>query len=341
MTFDLSAFLLTGTLLSIDSDHVLLGWGKRSWRSSPIGEQPNFYYPDFFLKTANPWFTQEFWTIINPAELLSLLPDSSRPSLDWVCTDKSIFESAFTDLQNLFEKGRLDKAVPYIFERTSVKFSQSLLSHLLQNTISYSQNCPVYVYGMWADGEGILGATPEILFDYDAPFIKTVACAGTYSAGKFTIDPKTIHEHQLVVQGIREALDVFGNVNAGEMGYREFGALGHLVTPIELILETPCDFLGLVKALHPTPALGAFPREAGLRWLERYQTHVSRGRFGAPLGYVYRGKSRCVVAIRNVQWDAKGLSIGAGCGVVSASRVEDEWNELQLKLNTIKGFLGL
>ncbi len=337
----LEEFLSSGTLLSLGADRLLVGWGKRTWSQTPQSHgAPNFYYPDFFLKTGKPWFTHEKWDIITIFELQdqnSIL----QLKLTWNSLDDDFFALTFEDLQQRFKNGELQKAVPYIFERTDEKMSNFLLRSTLNNVLKYASNYPAHVYGMWNEEEGILGATPELLFDYDTT-IKTVACAGTYRTGlQRTVDEKTLYEHQLVVEGIQQSLKPFGDINISDLTFQEFASLGHLITAIEVHPSKPVDFLQLVHALHPTPALGAFPKEKGFHWLENYQTHIQRGRFGAPAGYLHEGKSRCVVAIRNVQWTRKGMSLGAGCGIVSSSSLNQEWKEVQLKLKAIKGILGL
>ena len=66
-----------------------------------------------------------------------------------------------------------------------------------------------------------------------------------------------------------------------------------------------------------------------------------RNRFAAPFGVQYpisveNGRSICLVALRNVQWDGAIVSVGAGCGIVSESHYEDELAELELKRNSVK-----
>ncbi|HEY4831978.1 MAG TPA: chorismate-binding protein, partial [Waddliaceae bacterium] len=97
-------------------------------------------------------------------------------------------------------------------------------------------------------------------------------------------------------------------------------------------------FIEVVEMLHPTPALGAFPRILGKTWLMDYQTKMNRGRYGAPVGYYYPSKEEgeCFVAIRNVQWVGPEAQIGAGCGIVAQSVFEQEWDEIQLKIQSIK-----
>ena len=84
--------------------------------------------------------------------------------------------------------------------------------------------------------------------------------------------------------------------------------------PIELTLYERFHFDELVRRLHPTPALGAFPFNEGKKWLEAFEMHTPRQFYGAPVGFHHPGLglSPCFVAIRNVQWNSSGMRIGAG-----------------------------
>ena len=61
-----------------------------------------------------------------------------------------------------------------------------------------------------------------------------------------------------------------------------------------------------------------------------------------PLVYV-RGlvETLFLVAIRNIQWDVDKTLLGSGCGIVSESKIEREWNELTLKRKAVKELLHL
>ena len=174
-----------------------------------------------------------------------------------------------------------------------------------------------------------------------------MAVAGTCPLSRslelFMKDEKEKLEHELVVKGIAESLRPLGTVNVGEMGILQLPMLAHLKTAIDLDLRASFDFAKLVSVLHPTPALGAFPSDAGKAWLRNFELHTPRGFYGAPVGYKYpqRGKSLCFVAIRNVQWDGSGMRIGAGCGVVAGSSFDRELGEIQLKIASIRNLLHL
>lgn len=327
---------------------LLLGYGKRTWSKSPITDStPQFYFPDFFLTHEQPWFTHPHRCELHVDDLLEqLIPNTSLPTNSWIPPNQHAFSQAFDDLKNRFASGELQKAVPYAFETTSTKMTLDRLSNTLIRLLTYAKSHPIHVYGFWDSQQGILGGTPEILFDLEKKphlMLKTMACAGTAKK-----DPKALlksskdqQEHRFVIEDLSQALAKFGKLFIGETTVTQLPGLMHLITPITVSLKSNPSFETIVAALHPTAALGAFPREEGTHWLRHYQTQMSRKRFGAPAGFLYRDNATCYVAIRNAQWDAHGIAIGAGCGVVSASECEKEWKEIQLKIRTIKDLLNL
>ena len=109
------------------------------------------------------------------------------------------------------------------------------------------------------------------------------------------------------------------------------------------LARQPLDFETVARRLHPTPALGVYPRgSAGAAWLATIDPHGDRKRFGAPFGLrLPSGGGRCVVAIRNLQYAAGRLEIWAGCGVVSLSRYEDEWQEVLQKIQAVRVLWGV
>ncbi len=340
-----------GTIFSTDSEKVIIAWGKRKWFSNISESHPCFYFPDFFLKDATPWFTNENYcvlTITQLVDLLSAVPDSIPQKPEWHNSHRSFFNKAFTNLQKKISSGELKKAVPFVTETAETTMDTPRLVKSLKSILEYIQKNPAFVYGFWDEKEGMLGATPETLFRCTGDgLLDTMACAGTKKLSEdnssLLSDPKELYEHDLVVQGIVQSLSPYGKVTKGNLQLLKLTQLMHLVTPLSLELQNQIPFQDLVNALHPTPALGAFPKENGMHWLQEYQQHITRSRFGAPAGYFLpeTKHSNCYVAIRNIQWNHKHMHISAGCGVVADSHCHREWDEINLKLNAIKKMLDL
>jgi len=344
-------WLQNGTIMSKEDGSFLIGWGNREWLSEPKDHTylPCFYFPDFFLKEATPWFVHEHSVEVGLSELLGLLTPAAKPRLSdysWKNPYQQLFRLTFDELLCKFKQKEMEKAVPFVMESTFETMTQEQLVSSLVNILNYSKENPVYLYGYWDEHDGILGATPELLFRYaDGMNLETMACAGTMGLQKnsaaFLSDPKELHEHRLVVQSITESLSSFGNVSVGPLQLLKLPQLIHLVTPIKLQMQQSQSFETLTYALHPTSAVGAFPRTEGMCWLNEYHKLIDRRRFGAPVGYLWKNNANCYVGIRNVQWSESEMMIGAGCGLVSESHYEMEWSEILLKLQAIKEMLAL
>jgi menaquinone-specific isochorismate synthase len=262
----------------------------------------------------------------------------------WTAPALEQFEQMFATIQTKFARGELTKVVPVVFET-----AESIPD---QNQIWFSfmalLKAPALLspYGFWTEGRGLLGATPELLLrqESETEFL-TSAVAGTRSAEtKVSLleSPKDMTEHQIVVEDILQRLKMFGAVKKSKVREVAFGSIFHLKTDISLESKKPVPFFEVLQRLHPTAALGTFPREPGLQWLSEQPGGLERGRFGGPFGYLDdRGWGSAWVAIRSLEWNANQSRIGSGCGIVAASQCPAEWQELQIKRESVKRNLGL
>ena len=295
----MDTFLENGALIGSAPGRVLLGWGASRAATHPSPTAPfSFFCGDYFLTNPTPWVIYDHCEEVPIEELLasagSDLPSESLP-LPWTPPKKNDFERALDDLQQRFAARTLRKAVPYLFETAQATFTKHRFQKTLRQLLLCSQQQPIHLYGFWGHGHGIIGGTPELLFSMapngENQLISTVACAGTSPKGEggaLVGDPKQCYEHALVVEGIVKSLEPFGPVRQGSMTVLELGSLCHLVIPIEAETHGRVDFGKVLEALHPTPALGAYPKEIGMEWTRSYQQQVDRGRHGAPVGFFPR-----------------------------------------------------
>ncbi len=121
-----------------------------------------------------------------------------------------------------------------------------------------------------------LGASPERLVRIRAGEALTHALAGTIARGgdaqedarlgQALLDSaKDRHEHQLVVEAIRTALEPFSEAleipDAPDL--KRLARVQHLNTPIRARLADAGGILRLLQALHPTPRGGRLPTQRG------------------------------------------------------------------------------
>lgn len=331
----------SGAIFS-NGKELYLGYGQFRWKKfSELDEShPAFYFPDFFLTCSHPWLQFHEWTCLPIQDFEpQLILEEQPPLLQWKYPKEEIFYQQIKKLKNDFSHTPLKKAVPYLFATCSEKMNSHRLVRCLKNACVHLKRFSGYLYGFWNQDEGILGVTPELLFQFDERNrkLKTMALAGTCPKGRH-FGEKEINEHQIVVEGIKLSLQSLGELSIGTLQTLNLSRFYHLQTDLYLKLDGKFHFENIVQRLHPTPALGAFPKDIGWDWLKNYEIKVKRKRYGAPVGILFKAQNliQSAVAIRNVQWDRSGLKIGAGCGVVLESDEKKEWEELCLKLNAIK-----
>lgn len=105
-------------------------------------------------------------------------------------------------------------------------------------------------------------------------------------------------------------------------------------------VDEGCTILELVEHLHPTPAVGGYPREVALR-LIREREGLDRGWYAGPVGWLdAHGEGEFAVAIRSAMLCGSQALLFAGCGIVRGSDPESEYAESCLKMRPILSALG-
>jgi len=335
---------------------VFVGWGPFEQLPFRRPERPAFYVTDFFLDDAHPWRHPAEWEEMTVAELLSCLVAEGRlatqqlsnpaTQIDWQRPTLAEFAPLFQSAQAAMQRGDFTKIVPVIFELGTLRHD-GLLAHLLSQLTMLPAG--LWAYGYAYKSHGMIGATPEMLFQAEARAYRTMALAGTREvsrAEELLTDAKERREHRLVVDDIVRRLAPFGNIEVGPLGLLRLPNIAHLITPIffaENGGNERMSFAEMVRRLHPTAALGVSPRTpAGERWLREADRGVKRRTFGAPFGIEREDRSAlALVAIRNVQWQSDRVRVGSGAGMLAESRLEREFEEMRQKRDQVKALFGI
>ena len=323
---------------------VFVGWGPFEQLPFRRPERPAFYVTDFFLDDAHPWRHPAEWAEISIEELASA--GGARPEIEWQSPALAEFAPLFQSAHDAMERGDFTKIVPVIFEHGTLR-RDGLLAHLLSQLTMMPPG--LWAYGYAYKNHGLIGATPEVLFQGEARAYRTMALAGTREvarAEELLTDAKERREHRLVVDDIIRRLSPFGNIEVGPLGLLRLPAIAHLITPIffaENGGSEKMSFAEMVRRLHPTAALGVSPRTpAGERWLREADRGVKRRTFGAPFGIEREDRSSlALVAIRNVQWQSDRVRVGSGAGMLAESRLEREFEEMRQKRDQVKALFGI
>jgi menaquinone-specific isochorismate synthase len=190
-------------------------------------------------------------------------------------------------------------------------------------------------------GDGMIGASPELLVRRRGETVESVPMAGTSTASdpaaveRLRASTKDAREHRPVVDAIVAVLEP-GCVHLDAVPEPEvavFSMIAHLFTPIRGVLRAPApDALGLALAMHPTPAVGGTPTPAALDLLDQLEDGP-RGRYAGPVGWVdARGDGEWAVALRGAAIDGARAVLLAGAGIVAGSDPDAEWRETEAKL---------
>lgn len=279
-------------------------------------------------------------------DFFSTLPSSSLP-LTWFPHSSHEFASCFQAIQQKIADGEIKKGVPVTFLKGQGNISSWHKLHFLSRLMDAPES--LMPYGFWHEQEGFIGATPEILFERSEDQFVTMALAGTQAqdfsqSTEFLNDPKERKEHDFVIKDILTQLQGMVDLVPSETQVLELPHLRHLYTPMKGRIrqaQGKNDF-ELTKRLHPTAALGVFPRDVGLKWMQDLPGQNERGSFGAPIVFeLPKDHGLSLVGLRRLEWKGEDIRIGAGCGLVSESIFEREWIELTKKIESVKKLLGI
>ena len=204
-------------------------------------------------------------------------------------------------------------------------------------------------------GSVLVGASPELLVARQGERVVCAPFAGSAprlpdpdadraSGEALVASAKNRHEHELVVDEMRKALDplcVDLQIPPTPQLSRT-ADVWHLSTPITgRLREKSTTALDLAIALHPTPAVGGAPAGAAADLIGDLEG--DRGFYAGAVGWCdQRGDGRWVVSIRGAQLsaDRRSAVAHAGGGIVAESDPDDEVDETTTKFTTILSALG-
>ncbi len=260
---------------------------------------------------------------------------SSMPHVEW----KAVVAGAV----DVLRAGSLRKVV--LARRVDISANRPfVLPDVLSRLAALYPSCMIFSIN------GFVGASPELLIRRTGSHVETHPLAGTVArSGDAHADqalvaglmesPKARHEHQVVVDFLRDALAPVCSkleipARPSVLGLRN---VSHLATHItgRLIDREPPTALELVAAVHPTPAVGGTPTAAAVRYLRDVEG-FDRGRYAGPVGWVdARGDGAWAIGIRSAEITGARARIYAGNGVVAGSDPAEELAETQLKLQAL------
>ena len=184
-----------------------------------------------------------------------------------------------------------------------------------------------------------MGSTPELLLKLEDSRIETMALAGTKRHGeKWT--PKELTEQSLVTDYIRSKLEEShcSSINTHGPYTVTAGPVSHLQTKIEANISKG-DEDELIESLHPTPAVCGIPLDDSLNFILKNEGY-NRSFYTGYWGIKQNNSFEAYVNLRCLQAFKTKLVLYAGGGILENSEAEKEYQETELKLNTLLSVLN-
>ena len=191
-----------------------------------------------------------------------------------------------------------------------------------------------------------VGCSPERLFSRNENIIKTEALAGTVNRGRnaredsillqsLLTDKKIDRENYLVQEFIIANLKrLKAEVTCEEPHVMQLHNVQHLCVPIHAQINSQTTDADLLYKLHPTPAVGGSPKLPALQFINDNEPYI-RGWYAGAVGHMSEQKSDFSVAIRSALINRNKIKLFAGAGIVTGSIADQEWQELDNKIQTI------
>jgi isochorismate synthase len=266
-------------------------------------------------------------------------------SQDFGSTSEEHFSQMVLKAINEIERHTFEKVVlsrTKIIERTGI----------FDIITAFEKLCNVYGNALISfvtipDAGSWLGASPELLVSVqDHRIFRTTALAGTQAYSQ-SVDIKAVAwtqkdiEEQALVE--RYIISCFKKIRLRE--YEEHGPrtvvagnLIHLKSDFTVDMEaTNFPTLGsvMLQLLHPTSAVCGVPLDAALSFIHK-QENYDRQFYTGFLGPVnFENRTDIFVNLRCLQVLKEKLILYAGAGITQDSIPVKEWEETELKLNTL------
>jgi menaquinone-specific isochorismate synthase len=314
-------------------------YGKQSW-FVPIVR----IIWDYDSATVKSTTGQDLDDFINAVTFVSEKHDEALTPLAYKHSPtKSEWQSCVEEAQRKIESGDIAKVV--LARKTTLTFDSSVsVINVLKTSFSDPINHYVFHLQLSAD-DAWLSLSPELLFYRKQQHVTSDALAGTRPRGeseeedrdyqeKLEKSEKDIQEHRFVKDMILERFQALCVTPPKEtpLSILKLRNVQHLHSSISGILKEDVRDKDIIGTLFPTPAVAGTPTTNAIAMLSELEP-FDRGWYAGAMGVLSRDESECIVGIRSVRIKGNTLSFYAGAGIVAQSNWENEWEEINSKLN--------
>ena len=261
------------------------------------------------------------------------------------------WERMIDDATDRIRGGELKKVV--LARAAELRFADRVnLLPILRHLATHYADCYRFLFEP-RPHHAFYGASPELLASVRGRRLETMGLAGSIGRGDTDEADRVLgedllgsakdrHEHEIVVDMIRDRLaPLTETLSIPPANLLKLSNIQHLHTPIDGVLKREDGILGLVEALHPTPALGGDPQQDAMRLIRELEP-IPRGWYGAPVGWIdSKLDGQFTVAIRSAVAQEARTWVYAGAGIVADSVPQLEWEETDLKFRPMLDAHGL
>lgn len=247
------------------------------------------------------------------------------------------------NIKNLIRELNYGSAEKVVISRTAVADRISddqlfqfykLLCETYPEAFVYLAHFPPFVTWM--------GVSPETLISCDGEKCHTMALAGTRKTGsEGEWGSKEKEEQAIVSRYIQDILlkHRVQSLQITEPYTRQAGDIEHLCTGFSFEIPDDKILTKIITDLHPTPAVCGIPKENALQLIRKYENH-DREYYSGFLGPVsLNGKTDLFVNLRCMKITNKQMILFTGGGITKDSVPEKEWEETELKAQTLLAVL--
>ncbi|MFT6069077.1 MAG: menaquinone-specific isochorismate synthase [Bacteriovoracaceae bacterium] len=224
----------------------------------------------------------------------------------------------------------------------SVTYEKEIDAHKLFCDFKSSANLYQFFYHS-EHGASFISFTPEKLFSKHKDIVVVDSIAGTLKVDKdnkgadLLQSTKDLEEHRFVSNYIKEKLlDITEDVS--ELFKEEVLSLKnlyHIHSRFKAKLTKKISNRVLIDTLHPTPAVGGYPKEEALDFISRNE-NLQRGFYAAPIGRISSQYSEFAVGIRSMLVVDDTIHFYGGAGIVKGSMPAKEWTETSDKIRSVQ-----
>ncbi len=250
-----------------------------------------------------------------------------------------------------FAAGGMDKVV--LARRVEFGFEEEIDAVVLMHNLRAATPDCFHFLVEPEEGAAFVGASPERLFRREGREISSEAVAGTRPRGASAAGDAELRdellgsakdqaEHSFVRISIRKSLGALcGDLEVEDKASEMKLARGrHLVSRIRGTLGESVTDAEVLAALHPTPAVGGYPKDRALEEIRALEP-FDRGWYAGPVGWFGSGDAEFAVGIRSGLVRGGTLALYSGAGIVVGSTPEGEWAEIEQKISDFTKVFGL